>query len=105
MMDKQTKIIINGTGRFEQGGPLADTGMTGRKIIVDTYGESGATAEAPSRERTLEGGRSGSYTARYIAKNLVAAGIADKLEVQLAYAIGVASRVDHARLVRHGQNP
>ncbi len=94
MLDKKTKIIINGTGRFEQGGPLADTGMTGRKIIVDTYGGVGShgggcfSGKDPSKVD-----RSGSYTARYIAKNLVAAGIADKLEVQLAYAIGVADPV------------
>jgi len=94
MIDKKTKIIINGTGRFEQGGPLADTGMTGRKIIVDTYGGVGShgggcfSGKDPSKVD-----RSGSYTARYIAKNLVAAGIADKLEVQLAYAIGVAEPV------------
>lgn len=94
MLDKKTKIIINGTGRFEQGGPLADTGMTGRKIIVDTYGGVGShggggfSGKDPSKVD-----RSGSYTARYIAKNLVAAGIADKLEVQLAYAIGMADPV------------
>jgi S-adenosylmethionine synthetase len=94
MLDKKTKIIINGTGRFEQGGPLADTGITGRKIIVDTYGGVGShgggcfSGKDPSKVD-----RSGSYTARYIAKNLVAAGVADKLEVQLAYAIGVAEPV------------
>ncbi len=94
MLDKNTKIIINGTGRFEQGGPLADTGITGRKIIVDTYGGVGShgggcfSGKDPSKVD-----RSGSYMARYIAKNLVAAGIADKLEVQLAYAIGVAEPV------------
>ncbi len=94
MLDKHTTIIINGTGRFEQGGPLADTGMTGRKIIVDTYGGVGShgggcfSGKDPSKVD-----RSGSYMARYIAKNIVAAGIADKLEVQLAYAIGVAEPV------------
>jgi S-adenosylmethionine synthetase len=94
MLDKNTRIIINGTGRFEQGGPLADTGMTGRKIVVDTYGGIGShgggcfSGKDPSKVD-----RSGSYMARYIAKNLVAAGIADKLEVQLAYAIGVAEPV------------
>jgi len=93
MIDKQTKIIINGTGRFEQGGPLADTGMTGRKIIVDTYGGVGAMRRRFFGERPFQVDRSGSYTARYIAKNIVAAGIADKLEVQLAYAIGVADPV------------
>jgi len=90
LLDKNTKIFINETGRFEQGGPLADTGVTGRKIIVDTYGGVGShgggcfSGKDPSKVD-----RSGSYMARYIAKNLVAAGIADKMEVQLAYAIGV----------------
>jgi S-adenosylmethionine synthetase len=94
MIDKKTKVIINGTGRFEQGGPLADTGMTGRKIIVDTYGGVGSHGGGSfSGKDPSKVDRSGSYTARYIAKNIVAAGIADKLEVQLAYAIGVAEPV------------
>jgi S-adenosylmethionine synthetase len=94
MIDKKTKIIINGTGRFEQGGPLADTGMTGRKIIVDTYGGVGSHGGGSfSGKDPSKVDRSGSYTARYIAKNIVAAGIADKVEVQLAYAIGVAEPV------------
>jgi S-adenosylmethionine synthetase len=90
MVDKNTNIYINETGRFEQGGPLADTGITGRKIIVDTYGGVGShgggcfSGKDPSKVD-----RSGSYMARYIAKNLVAAGIADRLEVQMAYAIGI----------------
>jgi S-adenosylmethionine synthetase len=90
MIDKNTKFYINETGRFEQGGPLADTGITGRKIIVDTYGGVGShgggcfSGKDPSKVD-----RSGSYMARYVAKNLVAAGIADKLEVHVAYAIGV----------------
>jgi len=90
MMDRKTKIHINETGRFEQGGPLADSGVTGRKIIVDTYGGVGShgggcfSGKDPSKVD-----RSGSYMARYIVKNIVAAGIADELEVQLAYAIGV----------------
>jgi S-adenosylmethionine synthetase len=94
MLDDNTKIFINETGRFEQGGPLADTGLTGRKIIVDTYGGVGShgggcfSGKDPSKVD-----RSGSYMARYIAKNLVAAGIAEKLEVQIAYAIGVAQPV------------
>ena len=94
MLDNKTNIFINETGRFEQGGPLADTGLTGRKIIVDTYGGVGShgggcfSGKDPSKVD-----RSGSYMARYIAKNLVAAGIADKLEVQIAYAIGVAQPV------------
>ena len=94
MLDNKTKIFINETGLFEQGGPLADTGLTGRKIIVDTYGGVGShgggcfSGKDPSKVD-----RSGSYMARHIAKNLVAAGIADKLEVQIAYAIGVAQPV------------
>lgn len=90
MMDRQTKVFINETGRFEQGGPLADTGVTGRKIIVDTYGGVGShgggcfSGKDPSKVD-----RSGSYMARYIAKNIIAAGLADKIEVQIAYAIGV----------------
>ncbi|NQT80449.1 MAG: methionine adenosyltransferase [Candidatus Aminicenantes bacterium] len=90
MYDKNTKIYINETGRFERGGPFADSGVTGRKIIVDTYGGVGShgggcfSGKDPSKVD-----RSGSYMARYVAKNLVAAGIADKLEVQIAYAIGV----------------
>ncbi|MBM3293077.1 MAG: methionine adenosyltransferase [Candidatus Aminicenantes bacterium] len=94
MIDPKTKIIINGTGRFEQGGPLADTGVTGRKIIVDTYGGVGShgggcfSGKDPSKVD-----RSGSYMARYIAKNLVAAGLVDKVEVQIAYAIGIAEPV------------
>lgn len=94
MVDRNTKIYINETGRFEQGGPLADTGITGRKIIVDTYGGVGShgggcfSGKDPSKVD-----RSGSYMARYIAKNLVASGIADRLEVQVAYAIGVVHPV------------
>lgn len=94
MLDNDTKIFINRTGRFVQGGPYADTGVTGRKIIVDTYGGVGShgggcfSGKDPSKVD-----RSGSYMARYIAKNLVAAGIADKLEVQVAYAIGVPEPV------------
>lgn len=94
MLDKNTKFYINPTGRFEQGGPFADTGVTGRKIIVDTYGGIGShgggcfSGKDPSKVD-----RSGSYMARYIAKNLVAAGIVDKIEVQIAYAIGVAEPV------------
>ena len=90
MIDKNTDIYINETGRFEQGGPLADTGITGRKIIVDTYGGVGSHGGGCfSGKDPTKVDRSGSYMARYVAKNLVAAGIADKLEVQIAYAIGV----------------
>ncbi len=94
MMDENTKVYINRTGRFEQGGPFADSGVTGRKIIVDTYGGIGShgggcfSGKDPSKVD-----RSGSYMARYIAKNLVASGIADRLEIQIAYAIGVVDPV------------
>jgi S-adenosylmethionine synthetase len=94
MMDANTKIYINETGRFERGGPFADSGVTGRKIIVDTYGGVGShgggcfSGKDPSKVD-----RSGSYMARYVAKNLVAAGVSDRLEVQLAYAIGVPNPV------------
>jgi S-adenosylmethionine synthetase len=94
MIDKNTKIYINETGRFEQGGPLADSGVTGRKIIVDTYGGVGSHGGGCfSGKDPTKVDRSGSYMARHIAKNLVASGIADKLEVQMAYAIGVAQPV------------
>ncbi|NIM58334.1 MAG: methionine adenosyltransferase [Candidatus Aminicenantes bacterium] len=94
MLDKNTKFYINRTGRFEQGGPLADSGLTGRKIIVDTYGGVGSHGGGCfSGKDPTKVDRSGSYMARYIAKNLVSAGIADKLEVQMAYAIGVAQPV------------
>ncbi len=94
MLDNETKIYINETGRFEQGGPLADTGITGRKIIVDTYGGVGSHGGGCfSGKDPTKVDRSGSYMARHIAKNLVAAGIADKLEIQIAYAIGVAQPV------------
>jgi len=94
MFDKNTKIFINETGRFEQGGPLADSGVTGRKIIVDTYGGVGSHGGGCfSGKDPTKVDRSGSYMARYVAKNLVAAGIADKIEVQMAYAIGVAQPV------------
>jgi S-adenosylmethionine synthetase len=91
MFDKDTKVFINETGRFEQGGPLADSGVTGRKIIVDTYGGVGSHGGGCfSGKDPTKVDRSGSYMARYVAKNLVSAGIADKIEVQMAYAIGVA---------------
>jgi S-adenosylmethionine synthetase len=94
LMDEKTKIYINPTGRFVVGGPLADTGLTGRKIIVDTYG-----GMAPHGGGCFSGkdptkvDRCASYAARYVAKNVVAAGLADRAEVAVAYAIGVARPV------------
>ena len=93
-IDKKTKIYINPTGRFEVGGPQADTGLTGRKIIADTYGGMGLHGGgAFSGKDPTKVDRSACYMARYIAKNIVAAGLADKCEIQLAYAIGVAEPV------------
>jgi S-adenosylmethionine synthetase len=94
MMDGDTKFHINPTGRFVIGGPQGDTGLTGRKIIVDTYGGAGAHGGgAFSGKDPTKVDRSASYMARYVAKNIVAAGLADRCEVQLAYAIGVADPV------------
>ncbi len=94
MMDKQTKLHINPTGRFVVGGPMGDAGLTGRKIIVDTYGGySRHGGGALSGKDPTKVDRSACYMARYVAKNLVAAGIARKVEVQIAYAIGVAEPV------------
>jgi len=94
MLDANTKFFINPTGRFVVGGPQGDTGLTGRKIIVDTYGGAGAHGGgAFSGKDPTKVDRSASYMARYVAKNLVAAGLADRCEVQLAYAIGVAEPV------------
>ena len=94
LLDNNTKYLINPTGRFVIGGPHGDTGLTGRKIIVDTYGgfaRHGGGAFSGKDPTKVD--RSASYAARYIAKNLVAAGLADRLELQVAYAIGVASPV------------
>ena len=93
-MDSNTKIYINPTGRFVIGGPQGDSGLTGRKIIVDTYGGySRHGGGAFSGKDPTKVDRSAAYAARYIAKNIVAADLADKCEVQLAYAIGVAKPV------------
>ena len=93
-MDKNTKFHINPTGRFVVGGPMGDAGLTGRKIIVDTYGGySRHGGGAFSGKDPSKVDRSACYMARYVAKNLVAAGVARKVEVQLAYAIGVAEPV------------
>ena len=96
-LDSETKFFINPTGRFVIGGPQGDAGLTGRKIIVDTYGgyaRHGGGAFSGKDATKVD--RSAAYAARYVAKNLVAAGLADKIEVQLAYAIGVARPVSIA---------
>ncbi|MGA2791264.1 MAG: methionine adenosyltransferase [Candidatus Bathyarchaeia archaeon] len=94
MLDNNTKFFINETGRFTIGGTLADTGLTGRKIIVDTYGGIGSHGGGCySGKDPTKVDRSGSYMARYIAKNIVAAGLADKCDVQIAYAIGVSKPI------------
>lgn len=93
-LDENTKYYINPTGRFEIGGPMGDSGLTGRKIIVDTYGGFGRHGGgAFSGKDPTKVDRSGAYMGRYIAKNLVAAGVADRIEVQVSYAIGVAKPV------------
>lgn len=93
-LDSKTVIYVNPTGKFVRGGPYADAGLTGRKIIVDTYGGHGAHGGgAFSGKDPSKVDRSAAYATRYIAKNIVAAGLADKCEVQLAYAIGVAKPV------------
>jgi S-adenosylmethionine synthetase len=91
LLDSATKIFVNPTGRFVTGGPMGDAGLTGRKIIVDTYGgmaRHGGGAFSGKDPTKVD--RSAAYAARHIAKNIVAAGLADRLELQIAYAIGVA---------------
>ena len=94
LLDENTRYFINPTGRFVIGGPLGDSGLTGRKIIVDTYGgyaRHGGGAFSGKDATKVD--RSASYMARHIAKNVVANGLADKCEIQLSYAIGVAKPV------------
>lgn len=94
MIDEQTKIFVNPTGRFVIGGPKGDSGLTGRKIIVDTYGGMGRHGGgAFSGKDPSKVDRSAAYAARHAAKNIVAAGLADRVEIQIAYAIGVANPV------------
>ncbi|MBR6407425.1 MAG: methionine adenosyltransferase [Clostridia bacterium] len=94
LLDENTKMLINPTGRFVTGGPVGDSGLTGRKIIVDTYGgyaRHGGGAFSGKDPTKVD--RSAAYAARYVAKNIVAAGLADKCEIQISYAIGVARPV------------
>ena len=94
LLDEATKYLINPTGRFVIGGPQGDAGLTGRKIIVDTYGGAGHHGGgAFSGKDPTKVDRSAAYAARWVAKNLVAAGVADKVEIELGYAIGVAEPV------------
>ena len=113
MLDKETKYFINPTGRFVIGGPVGDCGMTGRKIIVDSYGGRGSHGGgAFSGKDPSKVDRSSSYMGRYVAKNIVASGIASEVEVQIAYAIGIAkpvsvnvktfgtAKIDDARIIQ-----
>jgi S-adenosylmethionine synthetase len=94
LMDDNTRILVNPTGRFVVGGPMADAGLTGRKIIVDTYGGAGRHGGgAMSGKDPTKVDRSATYAARHVAKNIVAAGLAQRCEVQVAYAIGVAQPI------------
>ncbi len=94
MVDKDLRVLVNPTGKFVTGGPMGDTGLTGRKIIVDTYGGMARHGGGCfSGKDPTKVDRSAAYAARYVAKNVVAAGLADRFEIQLAYAIGVARPV------------
>ena len=94
LLDKKTKYFINATGRFVVGGPMGDTGLTGRKILVDTYGGIARHGGGSfSGKDPTKVDRSGAYYARYVAKNIVAASLADRLELQVSYAIGKAQPV------------
>jgi S-adenosylmethionine synthetase len=94
LLDEQTRLLINPSGRFEIGGPMADAGLTGRKIIVDTYGGMARHGGgAFSGKDATKGDRSAAYAARYVAKNIVAAGLAERFEIQVSYAIGKARPV------------
>jgi S-adenosylmethionine synthetase len=95
LLDNETKYWVNPSGRFVIGGPVGDTGLTGRKILVDTYGgmaRHGGGAFSGKDPTKVD--RSGAYAARWVAKNLVAAGVADRLEIQVSYAIGIASPIN-----------
>ncbi|HET7094360.1 MAG TPA: methionine adenosyltransferase domain-containing protein, partial [Thermomicrobiales bacterium] len=94
LLDAETRYLINPSGRFVLGGPMADAGLTGRKIMVDTYGGMARHGGgAFSGKDATKVDRSGAYAARYVAKNVVAAGLADRFEIQLSYAIGMAQPV------------
>jgi len=88
MLDENTRFLVNPSGRFEIGGPVADAGLTGRKIIVDTYGGMARHGGGAFRAGSDIVDRSAAYAARYVAKNVVAAGLADRFEIQISYAIG-----------------